>query len=199
MNLLFAKTLRKLRMEKGISQSQLGNQLFVDRSTVARWENGSRLPDASTILRLADFLAVDANILLDLEARSEETPGVIIVDDSKVILSEALFVLEEVMPNAATVGFRRPHEAVEYAKTNRIALAILDIQLGTINGMDLCHTLYEINPRTNIIFLTAYADYSLDAWETEACGFILKPLTAEGLRKQLKKLHYPLTTGGADE
>ena len=57
-NALFAETLRKLRTEKGISQSQLGKQLFVNHSTVARWENGSRLPDASMIPRLADSLGV---------------------------------------------------------------------------------------------------------------------------------------------
>ncbi|MBO5574321.1 MAG: helix-turn-helix transcriptional regulator, partial [Clostridium sp.] len=39
-NRLFAETLRKLRTERGISQSQLGKQLFVNHSTVARWESG---------------------------------------------------------------------------------------------------------------------------------------------------------------
>lgn len=51
MNRLFAETLRRLRTERGISQSQLGKQLFVNHSTVARWESGSRLPDASMIPR----------------------------------------------------------------------------------------------------------------------------------------------------
>ncbi|MBQ5510791.1 MAG: response regulator, partial [Prevotella sp.] len=69
-----------------------------------------------------------------------------------------------------------------------VALAILDIELGNASGFDLCRTLLEINPRTNIVFLTAYADYSLDAWDTEASGFLLKPLTPDGVRQQLKKL-----------
>ena len=34
---------------------------------------------------------------------------------------------------------------------------------------------------------------------TEACGFMVKPLTEEGVREQLKKLRYPLRIGGADE
>ncbi len=41
---LFSENLRKLREEKGLSQKQLGKQMFVNNSTVARWENGSRLP-----------------------------------------------------------------------------------------------------------------------------------------------------------
>ena len=198
-NALFAETLRKLRTEKGISQSQLGKQLFVNHSTVARWENGSRLPDASMIPRLADSLGVDANILFNLAARSDENPNVILVDDSKVILTDGLAVLEEVMPDAAVTGFIWPGEAVEYARTNRVALAILDIELGNTSGFDLCRMLLEINPRTNIVFLTAYADYSLDAWDTEASGFLLKPLTPDGVRQQLKKLRYPFLTGGADK
>ena len=198
MNLL-AETLRKLRMEKGLSQSQLGKQLFVNHSTVARWESGSRLPDASMIPRLADSLGVDANTLFNLAAKSEDTPHVILVDDSRVILTDGLTVLEEVMPDAEITGFIRPQEAVEYARTNRVALAILDIELGNASGLDLCRTLQDINPRTNIVFLTAYADYSLDAWNTAASGFMLKPLTPDGIREQLKKLRYPFSSGGGEE
>jgi two-component SAPR family response regulator len=103
------------------------------------------------------------------------------------------------MPNATITGFIWPLEAIEYAKSNRIALAVLDIELGTASGLDLCRTLLEINPRTNVVFLTAYPDYSLDAWNTDACGFMVKPLTPESVREQLKKLRYPLRIGGADE
>ncbi len=194
----FARTLRRLREERGLSQKQLGQKVFVNHSTVARWENANRLPDAMMILRLAKCLEVDVSNLFQLAARSEENPNVIIVDDSKIILSDGLSVLGEVMPNATITGFIWPLEAIEYAKKNPVALAILDIELGTASGLDLCRTLIEINPCTNIVFLTAYADYSLDAWKTEASGFMLKPLTPENVREQLKKLRYPfsISTGG---
>ena len=198
MNFLFAETLKKLREERGLSQKQLGQQMFVNHSTIARWENASRLPDAAMILRLAKCLGVDANELLQLAVQSEDSPNVILVDDSKVILSDGLTVLEEVMPNATVTGFIWPPEAIEYAKQNQIALAILDIELGTASGLDLCRTLLEINPRTNIVFLTAYPDYSLDAWKTEASGFMVKPLTPESVKEQLKKLRYPFRAGGAE-
>ena len=198
MNAIFSESLRKLREERGLSQKQLGKQMFVNHSTIARWENGSRLPDATMISRLAKCLGVDTNTLFQLAAQSEESPNVIMVDDSKVILTEGLTVLGEVMPNAAITGFIWPLEAIEYAKANRIALAVLDIELGTANGLDLCRTLLEINPRTNVVFLTAYPDYSLDAWNTDACGFMVKPLTPDGVREQLKKLRYPFPIGGAD-
>ena len=199
MNNLFAKKLRKLREERGLSQKQLGQKLYVNHSTVARWENANRLPDAAMLLRIAGCLEVDINSLLQLAAQSDESPNVIIVDDSKLILSDGLAVLGEVMPEATITGFIWPSEAVEYAKMNRVALAVLDIELGTASGLDLCGTLLEINPRTNIVFLTAYPDYSLDAWKTGASGFMLKPLTIENVKEQLKKLRYPFYIGGVDE
>ena len=199
MNTVFSETLRKLREERGLSQAEIGKRLFVDHSTIARWENGSRLPDAVMLHRIANCLKVDANLLFQSTVQSEQSPNVIMVDDSKVILSDGIAVLGEVMPNATIAGFIWPLEAIEYAKMNRIALAVLDIELGTASGLDLCGALLKINPCTNIVFLTAYPDYALNAWKTEASGFMLKPLTQESVREQLKKLRYPFPTGGTDE
>ena len=199
MSMLFADTLKKLRTEKGFSQRELAEKMYVTRTAITKWENGNRLPDAAMILRLAKCLGVDANTLFHLAAQSDESPNVIMVDDSRVILSDSLTVLEEALPFATIAGFIWPLEAIEYAKMNRVALAFLDIELGAASGLDLCRTLLDINPRTNIVFLTAYPDYSLDAWKTEASGFLLKPLTSEAVKEQLKKLRYPFSLGGMDE
>ena len=200
MNSIFAKTLRELREESGLTQKQLGKQVFVNHSTIARWENGSRLPDAFMLARLSDSLGINIDTLLHPETQArDERPNVIMVEDRKIILSGSLPVLEEVMPNAAVTGFTRPTEAVEYAKNNRVALAMLDIELGKTNGLELCNTLLDICPQTNVIFLTAYSDYAFDAWKTGASGFMLKPITAESLREQLKKLRHPFFFGGTAE
>ncbi len=196
MNMLFADTLKKLRTEKGLSQRELSQRLYVTRSTIARWENGNRLPNAAMILRISGVLDIDVNILLAAVTESNETPNVIMVDDNKIILSGGLAVLEEVMPNAVTTGFVKPADAIEYAKANPVALAVLDIEMGNISGIDVCRELLEINPHTNVVFLTAYPLYAVDAWDTGASGFMLKPLTPEGVREQLKKLRYPFRTGG---
>ncbi len=198
-NFLFAETLRKLREERGITQKQLGELMFVNHSTIARWENASRLPDTTMIFRLAKCLGVNFNDLFRLAAQSDESPNVIMVDDSKSILSDGMTVLSEVMPNATITGFIWPQEAIDYAKTNRVALAILDIELGTSSGMDLGRKLLEINPLTNVVFLTAYSDYALEAWKTEASGFMVKPLTPEGVKEQLKKLRNPIWTADVNK
>ena len=198
MNTLFADTLKRLRQEKGLSQIQLGSKMFVSNSTIAHWEKGDRLPDATMITRLARVLGTDMSTLLSSAAESDESPIIILVDDNKAILSDSLRVCEEVLPNATITGFTRPQEAVEYARANRVCIAILDIELGIASGLDLCDTLLDINPCTNVIYLTAYPDYSLDAWNTGACGFIVKPLSPENLRRQLGKLRYPFSTGGPE-
>ena len=56
MNTQFAETLRRLRTEKGLSQKQLGSKLFIDQSTIARWESGARLPEASEIKVLSQII-----------------------------------------------------------------------------------------------------------------------------------------------
>ena len=195
MRMLFAEALKKLRTEKGLSQREMAERLFVTRPTVARWENGSRLPDAVMISRLSKCLDVEAGTLLSIASESDEVPNVIMVDDRKIILAGGLPVLEAVMPNAMVTGFDRASEAVDYARANRVALAFLDIEMGKTSGLELCRTLLEINPRTNVVYLTAYSDYAIDAWNTGASGFMLKPLTPEGVRDQLGKLRYPFSSG----
>jgi len=191
MSMQFAETLRRLRIERGLSQVQLSERMYVTQSTVARWENGSRLPDAAMISRLAQCLGVDVNTLLSVAAQSEDSPNVIMVDDSGIILSWGLPILKEAIPSAEITGFTKPSEAIEYAKEKRVVLAFLDIELGRTSGLELCRELLEINPRTNVVYLTAYSEYSLDAWSTGASGFMLKPITPEGVRAQLDRLRYP--------
>lgn len=198
MNMLFADNMKKLREEKGLSQNEIAKRMYVTRTAVSRWESGHRLPDAAMITRLSDVLGVDVNILISAAAQSDEIPIVIMVDDNKVFLNDGMPIIEEVIPNAAVIGFTKPSEAVEYAKANRIALAFLDIEMIDVSGLDVCRKLLEINQRTNVVYLTAYRDYSFDAWDTGAIGFMVKPLTADGVKKQLKKLRYPFLTGGEE-
>ncbi len=195
MSTLFSDNLKKLRVERGLSQREVADRVSVTRSAVARWENGSRIPDAVMLARLSRCLQVDADTLLTGSADYGVPLRVIMVDDRKIVLTGGLPVLKEVMPDAEITGFTRPSEAIEYAQENRVALAFLDIELGKVNGLDLCRKLLEIWPRTNVVFLTAYSGYSLDAWSTGACGFMLKPITAEAVRAQIKNLRYPFPAG----
>lgn len=187
----FSEQLVKLRTEQGLSQQQLAMKLFVNRSTIARWENGSRVPDLVLLRRLADCLNVKITDLLPNDPGSETSPVVLMIDDENIVLAGGLKVLFEALPEAEIVGFSRPSEALEFARSNNVRLAFVDIELGTQSGLTLCEKLLEINPTTNVVFLTAFPDYSLKAWNTGASGFLIKPLTPEAVKKQLSRLRHP--------
>lgn len=189
MNSEFSKILKKKRYEMGISQEKLAKKLFVTKAAVSNWENGNRIPDIDMVIKIAKCLDIDISVLM---SDGNETPNVIIVDDDKIILKGGIPIIKSVIPNAGVTGFTKPSDAVQYAKENKVDLAFLDIEMGMTSGLELCSTLLEINPRTNVVFVTAYSNYSLDAWGTRAVGFILKPITAGSVSEMVKRLRYPL-------
>jgi transcriptional regulator with XRE-family HTH domain len=191
----FGQALLAARKQKGLSQQEFADLIPVNRSSVANWEADRRLPNATIIAKIAEIFDVDVTELLDAANDIDNHPNVIIVDDNKIILAGGTPIIEQALPNANVIGFTKPSEAMKYAKDNRVALAFLDIELGITNGLDICNSLLEINPRTNVIFLTAYPEYSIKAWNTEASGFMVKPITLEGVKEQLKKLRHPFPTG----
>ena len=197
----FADRLRQLREAKGLSQQQLAMKMFVNRSSIARWESGIRTPDMFLINRLAECLDVKvADLFFDAEAH-DQAPCVILVDDEKPILAGELRLLEKTLPSAEITGFIKPAEALEFARVHFVHLAFLDIEIGRTSGFDLCEQLVKLNPTTNVVFLTAWPNYSLKAWETNACGFLVKPPVENDILAVLKKLKHPIPnfSGGGTE
>lgn len=58
------KFIRELRKEKGMSQTNLAEKLYLSRNAVSRWENGHNLPDSSTFTLLAEIFDVSTDELL---------------------------------------------------------------------------------------------------------------------------------------
>ncbi|MBR3017867.1 MAG: response regulator [Clostridia bacterium] len=192
MTVSFADRLRQFRTEKGLSQQQLAVKMMVDRSSIARWENGTRSPDITLMPRLAECLSVDVSDLLNDGSGANVIPRIILVDDEKPNLAGGLRVLCETLPGAEITGFLRPSEALMFAKSNPVNLAILDIELGRSNGFDLCEKLTALHPETNVVFLTAWPEHSLKAWKSDACGFLVKPLMPDDVLQIIPKLKHPL-------
>ncbi len=190
-----AENMRRLRQEKGYSQQQLARMVCVDRSSIARWESGLRVPDLILLSRLAGCLGVDLSVLLqetetDMASR---LPVLIMLDDEKSLLDGNMRVLSDTLPGAEITGFTKPSEALSFVRFNHVDIAFLDIEMGRVSGLDVCDQMTEIDPALNVIFLTAYPEYSLRAWESHACGFLLKPLIPEDIRKQLTMLRHPVS------
>ena len=64
-NNIFGKRLRELRIEKGISQRNLGKIFNVCNQTVSFWETGSREPDLDTLKSIAKYFDVSVDYLLE--------------------------------------------------------------------------------------------------------------------------------------
>ena len=188
----FSEILKSFRTEKNLSQQQLADMLFVERTTIANWESGRRTPDAVLLLQISKCLDIDVNILLETISNTVEVPNIMMVDDESIILKSGMAVIANLLPNASLTGFSSPTEALSFAKSNRVHLAYIDIEMGKLNGLELCRELLKINPRTNVFYLTAYPDFALEAWDTGACGLAVKPLTAEQARNHLTRLKFPI-------
>lgn len=192
MNESFGEILKRFRTDKNLSQQQLADMLFVERASIANWETGRRTPDTVLLLRISKFLDIDVSILMETIDNTVEEPNIIMVDDESIILKGGMSVIGNLLPNASVTGFTSPTEALSFARSNRVHLAYIDIEMGKLNGLELCRELLKINPRTNVIYLTAYPDYALEAWNTGACGFAVKPLSAKQVRDQLTRLRFPI-------
>ena len=57
--------LKELRKERGLTQEQAAEALFVSSKTVSRWETGATIPDLETLVKLAEFYQVDVKELID--------------------------------------------------------------------------------------------------------------------------------------
>ena len=192
MVLLFGETLRHLRTEKGLSQQQLADRLHVERASVTNWEASRRIPSIDMLFQIAEALEVDAATLLAAAGERSEVPNVLLLDDEPIILDGSIPVLRELMPKANVIGFTKSLEALTFFRENPVALVFLDIELARSSGLELCRQMLALRPHTNVVFLTAYPEYSIDAWNVGASGFLLKPLDADEVRRELSRLRYPV-------
>ena len=188
----FGNRIRTLRMERGLSQQQLADKMYVTRYTVMRWESGEHVPDITVLSRLAEFLEVETYELLDTMNSADAPPVMIVVDDEMVILRGFVHILEDTLPNTEVYGFQNAGEALDFAKSNRIDVAFLDIELAGESGLSLGKELSAHNPRMNIIFLTGHSEYAMDALGMHSSGYLMKPLTPQKIRNEIAHLRFPV-------
>ena len=77
----FSSVIKRLRVERGITQEQLASMLKISRSTVGMYETGSREPDFETLEAIADIFNVDVDYLMGrslVERKHPVTPSSVI-------------------------------------------------------------------------------------------------------------------------
>lgn len=118
--------------------------------------------------------------------------NIIAIDDEPFALNLLIEAINEVKPDAETTGFSDPDELLEYVKNNQVDIACLDIQIYDILGTELAKKIKSIQPRVNIIFVTAYGDYVSDAMRMHASGYLRKPVVAEDIAREFADLRYEI-------
>jgi len=119
---------------------------------------------------------------------------VIAVDDERMALKSTEKAIRAALPDCDLHCFERPSIAVAHAGKMKVDVAFLDIKMYDMDGLQLAKWLKEINPATNIIFSTAYTEYSLDSYKIPASAYLLKPITAEAVKDAMQKLRCPVST-----
>ena len=118
----------------------------------------------------------------------------------KILLADdetgALEVLREevcaVLPDAEVTAFQFPSKALEYAKEQIVDVAFLDVEMPQMSGLELAKQLKKINVKMNIIFVTAYQEYGIDAIRLRASGYLLKPVNRQDVLEEINALRYPV-------
>ncbi len=109
----------------------------------------------------------------------------ICVDDEKLILEETVAVCRELPQIEQVEGFTRAKDALLWLETNQTDLALLDIDMPGMTGIQLAARIKQKYPDTAIIFLTSYSEYAVDAFAVRASGYLLKPLDKKRLEEDV--------------
>jgi DNA-binding LytR/AlgR family response regulator len=78
--------------------------------------------------------------------------------------------------------------ALEALAEHQPQVAFLDIRMPGLSGLDVAAAATQVSPRTQIVFVTAYDQYAVDAFERGAIDYLLKPISAERLAATVQRL-----------
>ena len=117
---------------------------------------------------------------------------IIAVDDEKIALQGLLSSIQKAAPDAQLHGFRYASQAIEHMQSDPCDVAFLDIEMKGMDGVSAARALKEINPDVNIIFSTGFGSYRDAAFDLHASGYLIKPITEEGVRRELENLRRPV-------
>ena len=110
----------------------------------------------------------------------------LIVDDEAPMRDQLRARLKDVWPQLHIAGeAANGIEAVAMAAQHQPDIVFLDIRMPGLSGIDAARQLYD---RCHIVFVTAYDQYAVDAFEQGAMDYLLKPVVAERLQLTCERL-----------
>lgn len=113
-------------------------------------------------------------------------PEAIIADDEKQLRIHLKSKLAVLWPELTICGeAENGLEALELIESCQPAVAFLDIKMPGLSGIEVAQKT-RVNCR--VVFITAFDQYAIEAFENEAVDYILKPVTDKRLQKTIKRL-----------
>lgn len=112
---------------------------------------------------------------------------VIYVDDEQPALNNFRMTVASFLDIDSLHTFQSGEEALFWATHNPVDAAFLDMEMPGLHGLELARQLKETNDNIRIVFVTAYNQYALDAFNVGAVGYVIKPYMRSDIRKELDK------------
>ncbi len=110
----------------------------------------------------------------------------LIVDDEAPARSELRYLLENYPEIRVTGEAASAEEAFELLKDVNYDLIFLDIQMPGLSGLEFAEQLKKYSRQPDIIFITAYDEHAVKAFELQAIDYILKPFDKDRLEKAIE-------------
>jgi len=109
----------------------------------------------------------------------------IIVDDERLARKELMSLLKDFHEIEVVDECSNPDDALKSIKKHEPDLLFLDIEMPEKTGFDL---LQELDKTPQVIFVTAYDDYALKAFEVNALDYLMKPVDPDRLKETINKV-----------
>src|SRR5215470_10900772 len=108
----------------------------------------------------------------------------LVVDDEPVARARVVSLLKQEDDIEVIGECANGRQAMSVIESTSPDLLFLDIQMPEVNGLDLARTI-QSSGTPAVVFVTAYDEYALRAFEVHALDFLLKPFSAERFRSAL--------------
>ena len=99
----------------------------------------------------------------------------IIVEDELPAREELKYFLNDEKEIKLIAEFDNPLDTLNFLENNTADVIFLDINMPDMNGISLGKIITKMYPSMKIVFITAYKDYAVDAFEIKAFDYLLKP------------------------
>ena len=117
---------------------------------------------------------------------------IIALDDEELALEGLMDAIRACAPNAELHGFSYAEDVLVFLRDHSCDVAFLDVEMAGINGVELAEQLKLRNPDVNLIFATGFSSYQGNAFDLHASGYLMKPITAEKVKRELDNLRRPV-------